>query len=143
VRYPDAVKVGPVEVDGRELARVCAKWRVRELALFGSATRDDFDEDSDVDLLVAFDPAVRFKMLKMGEIRADFAAVFGRRVDVVERAAVEENPNWVVRRAILESAQRLRHGVHSAASGVPRVRRGGERTVMRTSQDLASTAPSR
>lgn len=101
------MKVGPVEVDGRELARVCAKWNVRELALFGSAIRDDFDEDSDIDLLVAFDPAVRFKMLKMAEIRADFGAVFGRRVDVVERAAVEENPNWVVRRAILESAQRL------------------------------------
>jgi predicted nucleotidyltransferase len=44
------VKVGKVEVDREWLARVCKKWRLREIAVFGSVTRDDFDEESDVDL---------------------------------------------------------------------------------------------
>lgn len=101
------VKVGKVEVDREWLARVCKKWRLREIAVFGSVTRDDFDEVSDVDLLVTFDPGSRFTMLKLADIEADLSAVFGRPVDVVERAAVEENPNWILRRSILDSAQRL------------------------------------
>jgi len=101
------VRVGMIEVDRERLVRVCKKWGLREVAVFGSVTRDDFDEESDIDLLVTFDPGSRFTMLKLADIEADLSAVFGRPVDVVERAAVEENPNWILRRSILDSAQRL------------------------------------
>lgn len=42
--------------DRRKLARFCRKHHIRRLALFGSVLRDDFGPDSDVDVLVEFEP---------------------------------------------------------------------------------------
>jgi predicted nucleotidyltransferase len=36
--------------DGNEIAEICRRWNIQELALFGSALRDDFGADSDIDL---------------------------------------------------------------------------------------------
>lgn len=101
------MKVGQIEFDGAALARVCEKWGVAELAVFGSALRDDFRPDSDIDLLVTFRPEVRLRLLKLLDVEAELSRVLGRPVDLVERMAVEENPNWILRRSILESAQLL------------------------------------
>ena len=49
----------PIEIPARELAELCRRWKVRELALFGSVLREDFSADSDVDLLVSFEPDTR------------------------------------------------------------------------------------
>ena len=46
----------PIDVNPEELNSFCRKWRVRELALFGSVVRGDFGPDSDVDVLVSFSP---------------------------------------------------------------------------------------
>ena len=48
-----------IQIDEATLADFCRRWKVRELALFGSALRQDFGPDSDVDLLVAFEPDAR------------------------------------------------------------------------------------
>jgi predicted nucleotidyltransferase len=45
-----------VEVPREKIAEFCRKWRVSELALFGSVLRDDFRPDSDVDVLLTFAP---------------------------------------------------------------------------------------
>jgi predicted nucleotidyltransferase len=44
-----------IDLPREKIADFCARWRVRELALFGSVLRDDFRPDSDVDVLVRFD----------------------------------------------------------------------------------------
>jgi len=46
-----------------ELTRFCQRWKIRELALFGSALRDDFGPDSDVDILVDFDKDADWSLL--------------------------------------------------------------------------------
>lgn len=48
-----------IEIDGEKLAEICRRYQVRELALFGSVLRDDFREDSDVDILVEYEPDAR------------------------------------------------------------------------------------
>jgi hypothetical protein len=54
---------------------------VRRLAIFGSALRDDFGPDSDLDLLVEFEPDARTG-LRMFELEAELSDLLGRKVDL-------------------------------------------------------------
>lgn len=85
----------------------CRKWSIRELALFGSALRDDFRQDSDVDFLVSFSPNAAWGLLDHLVMERELAEIVGRPVDLISRKAVERSHNWIRRRAILESAQVL------------------------------------
>ena len=77
-------------VDSRrdELAALCRRFGVQRLEVFGSAARDDFDEEhSDVDLLVDFErPIGLFEFLRL---RRTLSSLIGRPVDLVTRAALK------------------------------------------------------
>jgi hypothetical protein len=74
-----------VKFDREALAEFCRKWRVRELSLFGSALRDDFGPESDLDFLVSFDPEAPWSLWDLMEIKEELEVLFGRRLDLVER----------------------------------------------------------
>ena len=69
----------------------CRKWRIRELSLFGSALRHDFRPDSDVDLLVVFEPEAGWDLWDVVGMETELAELFGRKVDLVEKRALK-NP---------------------------------------------------
>jgi len=94
-----------LKLEGPEMASFCHRWKVRELAVFGSALRPDFRPDSDVDLLVTFEPGANLGLLEQATMESELAALLGRRVDLVSRRAVEQSANPIRRRAILESAE--------------------------------------
>jgi len=83
----------------------CEKWGIRELALFGSVLRDDFDKTSDVDVLVTFADGIRHSLIDMVKMADELETVLGRKVDLLTRKSVESSPNYIRRAAILESAQ--------------------------------------
>ena len=89
------------------LAAFCARWRVTEVALFGSVLRDDFGPDSDVDVLVRFEPDARHTLLDLAEMENELTRTLGRKADLVARDAVEGSPNYIRRGAILRSAQTI------------------------------------
>lgn len=64
------------------LAAFCRKHHVRKLALFGSVLRDDFRPDSDVDVLVEFEPGARAGFLKLADMELELGEVLGRKVDL-------------------------------------------------------------
>ncbi len=71
------------------LAAFCTRWKVVELALFGSALRGDFGPGSDVDLLAEIDPDAGFSLLDLAGLQLDLGDVLGRSVHVatsLERA---------------------------------------------------------
>lgn len=70
----------------------CDKWNVIELALFGSILRENFRDDSDVDVLVTFDPAARPTLLMIVRMRQELEACFGRPVDLLERGGMSSAP---------------------------------------------------
>ncbi|MBE7557600.1 nucleotidyltransferase family protein [bacterium] len=80
-----------VQLDREALAAFCRKWRIRELSLFGSALRDDFSPDSDLDFLVSFEPGARLDLFDLIDMREELAQTFGRPVDLVEKEALR-NP---------------------------------------------------
>ena len=108
---------GRVALDRGRLAAFCRRWRVTDLALFGSVLRDDFGPASDVDLLVAFAPGARPSLFDLVEMEAELAGLMGRGVDLVTRRSVEESDNWIRRREILGSAVPLRVVVSEARPG--------------------------
>lgn len=87
-----------------ELAAFCHRWKVRELSVFGSALRDDFGPDSDVDILVSFEPAADWSLLDLVVMREELSALVGRDVDLVEQEALK---NPYRRAAILHSKRVL------------------------------------
>ena len=80
-----------VQIDREALAAFCRKWRVRELSIFGSALRDDFGPDSDLDFLVSFDPQAPWSLWDLMDMKAELEDLYGRQVDLVEKEALR-NP---------------------------------------------------
>ncbi len=83
----------------------CRKWLITQLALFGSADRDDFRSDSDVDILVTFDPVAKWTLLDHVDMQDELEAIFGRDVDLVSRRGIERSQNHIRRHEILNSAR--------------------------------------
>ena len=80
-----------IEIPQEAIAAFCRKWRVREFSVFGSVLRDDFRPDSDIDVLVSFEPDSGIGLWEMTDMRDELAELFGREVDLVEREGLR-NP---------------------------------------------------
>ena len=89
------------------LAAFCREHGIKRLAIFGSALREDFGPESDVDVLLEFEPGRTPGLLGIAGIEARLSALFGREVDLVTRSAVEQSRNYIRRRAILDSAEEV------------------------------------
>jgi uncharacterized protein len=94
-----------IAVPRETIEAFCRKWRITELALFGSVLREDFRPDSDVDVLVTFDPTFDWGWDDLAAMLAELEHMFGdRKIDFVEKAAVT---NPFRRREIRATAQVL------------------------------------
>ena len=80
-----------LQLDRDALAAFCRKWRIRELSLFGSALRDDFGPESDLDFLVSFEPGAPWDLWELVDMRDELMSITGRDVDIVVKEALR-NP---------------------------------------------------
>jgi predicted nucleotidyltransferase len=94
-----------IPLDREKIADFCQRWKITELALFGSVLRDDFRSDSDVDVLVTFAPDAEWSLFDHLVMEEELSALLGRKVDLVSRRAIERSTNWIRRKAILETAE--------------------------------------
>lgn len=69
----------------------CRKWRIDELALFGSVLRDDFSSASDVDVLVTFSPDAQLSLLDFVAMKEELQEILHRPVDLVSKGGLR-NP---------------------------------------------------
>ncbi len=93
-----------LQVDREAVARFCRERGVTRLELFGSAVRDDFRNDSDVDLLCTLRPDLHCGLFGWVALKIDFEKLLGRRVDLVSRAGIERSENPFRKHAILSTA---------------------------------------
>lgn len=94
-----------LRVSQRKIAAFCRRWKITELAFFGSVLRPDFRPDSDVDVLVSFAPDAEWSLFDHVHMEDDLQAILGRDVDIVTRRSIERSSNWIRRQAILASAE--------------------------------------
>jgi predicted nucleotidyltransferase len=64
------------------IAAFCRQHRIRKLSFFGSVLRGDFTPDSDVDVLVEFEPGTRVGLITLAGIEIELSKLFGRRVEL-------------------------------------------------------------
>ena len=87
------------------IRQFCRRWKIRELAPFGSVLPTDFGPDSDVDVLVAFHADADSGFLAHIRIRRELATLLHRPIDWISKRALKQSPNWVHREAIPNTAQ--------------------------------------
>lgn len=88
-----------------QLVEFCQQWHVAELSLFGSILRDDFRPDSDVDMLVTYQPTSKRGLFEKMAMQEELQLLLHRNVDLVSKKAIEQSRNWIRRDNILNSAE--------------------------------------
>ena len=94
-----------IDLDTERIKEFCMRWKIAEFALFGSVLRDDFRPESDVDVLVTFAADARWTLFDHVQMQDELRSILGRGVDLVSRRGIERSPNYIRRRAILDSAE--------------------------------------
>jgi len=94
-----------IPIPREKIAEFCGRWKITELALFGSVLRDDFRPDSDVDVLVTFAPEAEWSLFDHVTMEEELSSILDRKVDLVSRRGIERSRNWIRRKAILEAAE--------------------------------------
>jgi hypothetical protein len=85
------------------IAALCRKYQVSELSVFGSALGPNFGPESDVDLLVTFEPQAKIGLFAFIELQDDLATLLQRKVDLVPKDGLKP----LVRDEVLAQAQLL------------------------------------
>jgi len=96
-----------VEIPQDKIADFCRRHRIRQMSIFGSALREDFGSESDIDVLVSFAPDARVSLFDLVAMQNELASILGREVDLVERSAIEQSENYIRRGRILSSLEPL------------------------------------
>src|SRR2546426_12571078 len=94
-----------IAVNRPQIENYCQRWKIVELSFFGSALREDFDAESDVDVLVTFDSGAGWSLMDFGRAEEELTGILGRPVDLVERTALEASQNWIRKREIFDNAE--------------------------------------
>ncbi len=89
-----------ITIDRERIAEFCRRHNIHWLALFGSVLRDDFGPDSDVDVLVEFEPGT-FVGFRIVDMEDELSQILGRKVDIVTVRAL----NHRIRERVLNEAQ--------------------------------------
>jgi uncharacterized protein len=79
------------EIDDSIILSLAKKYKVKELALFGSILRNDFNDSSDIDILVEFDANNKYSLFDLFIIKEEFGQAFGKDVDLIEKQSIR-NP---------------------------------------------------
>ncbi|HEY0512749.1 MAG TPA: nucleotidyltransferase family protein [Thermoanaerobaculia bacterium] len=93
----------PLKFPREPLADFCRRNEVRELSLFGSALTSGFGDESDIDLLVTFQPGARVGFLTLARMQRELEELLGRKVDLVPKGGLKP----VIRDSVLASARVL------------------------------------
>ena len=89
------------DLDTARISDFCRRNRISRIEAFGSALRDDFRPDSDIDLLVEFEPDAPMDLFEFNGLQIELTELLGRKVDLVPRRALKP----LIRDEILATAR--------------------------------------
>jgi hypothetical protein len=92
-----------IKVPKQELADFCRRYNVQKLALFGSVLGENFRADSDVDVLVSFQPNARIGFITFSRMQRELAELFKRPVDLVPMDGLKP----VIRDSVLSNIEEV------------------------------------
>jgi predicted nucleotidyltransferase len=71
-----------IDVPSDRVVQFCQRHCIRKLSFFGSVLRDDFGPESDVDVLVEFEPGSRIGLIRLAGLELELGEILGRKVDL-------------------------------------------------------------
>ena len=71
-----------IHIPKETLDDFCCRRRIRKLSLFGSVLRDDFGPQSDVDVLVEFEPGATVGYFELADMESELSELLGRKADI-------------------------------------------------------------
>lgn len=96
--------ISDLKISQVRLKDICSRYNVTRLEAFGSFTRGNAGPESDLDILVTFDPATHIGLLIVN-LQQELEALFGRKVDLLTRTSVERSSNKYFRRFALQTTE--------------------------------------
>jgi predicted nucleotidyltransferase len=87
----EKLKKNRVFLNYNDIVLLCEKYGINELSIFGSSIRDDFTQNSDVDILVSFNNNPEITLFDIMDLENEFSQLLKRTVDIVEKEALK-NP---------------------------------------------------
>ncbi len=84
-----------------KVAKLCRRYHVRRMYLFGSALREDFGPESDLDVLVEFEPEAEIGLMRFSRMQRELESILQRPVDLVPRDGLRP---WI-REVVLDNAE--------------------------------------
>jgi len=82
------------------IRELCLRYHVKELSVFGSAARGDMRADSDIDVMVEFEPGARIGLLKFEALSEELEVLLARKVDLVTKHGLKP---WIRPHALKEA----------------------------------------
>jgi len=83
--------INKIFISDKEIEEFSKKWDIQELSLFGSILREDFSPESDIDILISFNPKSNIDLFDLVIIQNELQNLFDRKIDVIEKEAIK-NP---------------------------------------------------
>ncbi len=90
-----------IAIDREKIADFCRRHHIRKLSLFGSVLRDDFRPDSDVDVLVEFEPGHVPGLIRLAGMERELSELIGRKADL----RTPEDLSRYFRQQVVDSAE--------------------------------------
>jgi len=97
------ISASRLDISPNDIQAFCQRYQIRELALFGSVLRDDFRTDSDIDVLVEFEPEAQIGFLALARMQRELSMIFRHPVDLVTKPGLKPK----IRQVVLDSMQVL------------------------------------
>jgi len=97
--------INKLKIPDDRLRKICEKYAIKELAIFGSALNGKLNEDSDIDLLYIFEVKANPSLFSKVRIKKELEKLFGRPVDLISRRAIEDSRNIYKKKSILENVK--------------------------------------
>lgn len=97
------MKLPKYELNEKELIELAKQFKVKQLYLFGSVLREDFNAQSDIDIMVVFDSDTEFSYFDLYDFKEKLQQLFNRKIDLIEKDGLV-NP---IRRSEILSTARL------------------------------------
>jgi hypothetical protein len=91
----------PIDIPEDAIREICRRYYVTELALFGSVLGPEFRPESDIDVLVEFEPDAPIGFLGYAGLQEELSELLGRQVDLVSKVGLKPR----IRKPVLDSAE--------------------------------------
>ena len=84
----EKLKKNGVFLNYTDIKNICKKYYISELSIFGSSIRDDFNNNSDIDILVSFSNS-KINLFDIMDLENEFSKLLNREVDIVEKESLK------------------------------------------------------